>query len=156
MRRRLCTLAAAASFLAACTGTPSPLAPTLRGSIGVPHEGMITDAIPLPKKGEGYAKACATCHNFEKGGAAKVGPPLYGVLNRPVASLAGFDYSDALKKKGGTWSFDEIFKFIGNPKGDVPGTKMGYAGEKDAQRRADIEAYLRSLADSPAPLPATN
>ena len=58
MRRRLVTLAAAASLLAtlaACTGTPSPLAPSIRGSIGLPHEGMITDAVPLPRKGEGYA-----------------------------------------------------------------------------------------------------
>ena len=119
-------------------------------------------AEPLPvllakadaKKGEGYAKACATCHTFDKGGAAKVGPNLYGVVNRPVGSMAGFAYSEAIQKKGGTWSFDEIFKFIANPKGYAPGTKMGYAGEKDPQRRADIEAYLRTLADSPAPLPA--
>ena len=119
-------------------------------------------AEPLPvllakadaKKGEGYAKACATCHSFDKGGAAKVGPNLYGVVNRPIGSAAGFAYSEALQKKGGTWSFDDIYKFIANPKGYAPGTKMGYAGEKDPQRRADIEAYLRTLADTPAPLPA--
>ena len=57
MRRRLSALvlAVAATLLAACTGTPSPLTPSIRGSIGVPHQGMITNAVPLPRRGEGYA-----------------------------------------------------------------------------------------------------
>jgi penicillin-insensitive murein DD-endopeptidase len=54
-RLRALVLAAAAPLLAACTGTPSPLTPSIHGSIGVPHEGMITNAVPLPKRGEGYA-----------------------------------------------------------------------------------------------------
>jgi cytochrome c len=106
-----------------------------------------------PKKGEASAKACTACHNFEKGGGAKIGPPLYGVLERPKASISGFAYSDAMKSKGGNWSFDELDKFIANPKGDIPGTKMAYAGEKDPQKRADIVDYLHTLADNPAPLP---
>ncbi|GAC1328617.1 MAG: cytochrome c family protein [Beijerinckiaceae bacterium] len=106
-----------------------------------------------PKKGEATAKACAACHNFEKGAAAKIGPPLYGVVKRPKGSIAGFAYSDALKAKGGNWSFDEIDHFIANPKGDVPGTKMAFAGEKDPQKRADVIAYLRSLSDKPVALP---
>jgi cytochrome c len=106
-----------------------------------------------PKKGEASAKACTACHNFEKGAGAKIGPPLYGVVDRPRASVAGFAYSDPMKSKGGKWSFDELDKFIANPKGDIPGTKMAYAGEKDPQKRADIVDYLNSLSDSPAPLP---
>jgi cytochrome c len=106
-----------------------------------------------PKKGEASAKACTACHNFEKGAGAKIGPPLYGVVARPKASVAGFAYSDAMKSKGGDWSFDELDKFITNPKGDIPGTKMAYAGEKDPQKRADIVDYLHTLSDNPAPLP---
>ena len=106
-----------------------------------------------PKKGEGLVKPCATCHSFEKGGAAKVGPPLYGVVGRPIAST-GFAYSDALKGKGGNWSFENLNEFITAPANFAKGTKMAFAGEKDPKKRADIEAYLRSLADTPAPLPA--
>ena len=118
-------------------------------------------AEPLPvllakadaQKGLAAAKPCTTCHNFDKGGAAKIGPPLYGVVGRPKGSIAGFSYSDAMKGKGGDWSFEDLNAFIQNPKGFVPGTKMAFAGEPDAAKRADILAYLRSLADSPAPLP---
>lgn len=118
-------------------------------------------AIPLPDlfakadpaKGQTLAKVCATCHGFDKGGANKVGPNLYGVVGRAKAEAAGFAYSDALKGKGGKWSFEDLNAFITSPKTFAPGTKMGYAGETDAGKRADIIAYLRSLSDSPVPLP---
>ena len=106
-----------------------------------------------PAKGQSWAKACGACHNFEKGAAAKVGPPLYGVVGRKVASIEGFSYSDALKAKGGVWTFDDINKFITNPKAYVAGTKMGYAGEESPEKRADIVDYLHTLSDSPEPLP---
>ncbi len=106
-----------------------------------------------PKRGETLVKPCATCHSFEKGGAAKVGPALYGVVNRPIASVGGFGYSDALKAKGGNWTFEALNEFIAAPANFAKGTKMAFGGEKDPKRRADIEAYLRSLADTPVPLP---
>jgi cytochrome c len=107
-----------------------------------------------PAKGQALTKVCATCHSFEKGAAAKVGPNLYGIVERAKGGVAGFDYSDALKAKGGKWTFEEINAFIANPKTYAPGTKMGYGGEADAAKRADIIAYLDKLSDSPAPLPA--
>lgn len=118
-------------------------------------------AEPLPvllakadaKKGESAFKACAACHTGDKGGANKVGPNLYDVVNRDLGSHAGFAYSDAIKAKGGKWSFDALDHFITNPKGFVNGTKMAYAGEKDAGKRADILAYLRTLSEKPADLP---
>ena len=107
-----------------------------------------------PKKGEADVKACQSCHNFEKGAGAKVGPPLYGVVDRPKGSVAGFDYSSGMKEKGGKWTFEDLNTFITNPKGFVSGTKMSaFGGEKDAHKRADILAYLRSLSENPEPLP---
>ncbi|MFO1117117.1 MAG: cytochrome c family protein [Beijerinckiaceae bacterium] len=118
-------------------------------------------AEPLPvllakadaQKGQASAKPCTTCHSFDKGGPNKVGPALYGVVGRPKASEAGFSYSDAIKGKGGNWSFEDLNAFIQSPKAFAPGTKMAFAGEADAAKRADILAYLRSLSDNPAPLP---
>jgi len=106
-----------------------------------------------PQKGENYTKPCQACHDFSKDGKAKVGPPLYGVVGRPVASVPGFAYSDALKKMGGDWTYDHLYQFIKAPQAMAPGTKMTFPGEKDAQRRADILAYLHTLSDSPVPFP---
>eukprot|EP01037_Dinobryon_pediforme_P007029 gene7029-7093_t len=104
-------------------------------------------------KGEASAKACAACHSFEKGGAAKVGPPLYAVVSRAKGSIAGFAYSEGMKAKGGNWGYDELNAFITNPKAYVSGTKMGYAGEKDGAKRANILAYLKTLSDAPVDFP---
>ena len=82
-----------------------------------------------------------------------MGPGLYGVVERPIASHEGFAYSDSLKGKGGKWDYASLDHFIEAPKGFASGTKMAYGGEKDPARRADIIAYLRSLSDNPAPLP---
>jgi cytochrome c len=82
-----------------------------------------------------------------------VGPPLYGVVGRPVASIAGFPYSNGMKAVGREWTYDKLERLIANPPAFVAGTRMSFPGEPDAQRRADILAYLRTLADSSVPLP---
>ncbi|MGU3362204.1 c-type cytochrome [Methylobacterium sp. M6A4_1b] len=105
-------------------------------------------------KGQSAAKKCASCHSFEKGGPNKVGPHLWGVVDRQRAHEPGFEYSAALKEKGGTWTYDELDHFLANPKGYVPGTKMAFAGITSPAERADVILYLRSLADTPHPLPA--
>jgi cytochrome c len=105
------------------------------------------------KKGEQDAKICQTCHNFEKGAGPKIGPPLYGVVGRPIASIPGFAYSDSLKAVGGNWTYEEINKMITDPKSVASGTKMTFPGEKSPERRADILAYLQTLSDSPVPFP---
>ncbi|MGE5261557.1 MAG: c-type cytochrome, partial [Actinomycetota bacterium] len=106
------------------------------------------------KQGEEVAKKCGLCHNFEKGGPNMIGPNLYGVLGRKVASHEGYDYSDALKAKGGTWDYESIDKMITNPGEYVPGTKMAiFPGLPDAQERADVLLFLRTKNDNPPPLP---
>ena len=101
-------------------------------------------------------KKCTACHTTENGGANKVGPNLWNIVNRPVASHEGFSYSSAMKAfaEGGTvWDYDNLDHFLASPKGLVKGTAMGFAGVKKPEERANLIAYLRTLSDSPAPLP---
>ena len=109
-------------------------------------------------KGGAFAKRCIACHTFEEGGANRVGPNLWGVVNRPVASVADYAYSDAMVaySEGGAkvWDYDTLGAYLENPRGVVPGTKMVFPGVTSEDDRANVIAYLRSLAAEPAPLPA--
>jgi cytochrome c len=105
------------------------------------------------ERGAQAAKQCEICHNVEEGKGAKIGPDLYGVVGRAVASEPGFSYSAALKAKGGKWTFAALNKWITDPRADVPGTSMTFAGVSAEKKRADIIAYLNTLSKNPEPLP---
>ena len=107
------------------------------------------------KAGQAVAKQCMACHTFEKGGPNRVGPNLWGVVGGPKTHMQGFNYSQAMQGFAGKgpWTFEELNKFLFDPKTDVPGTRMTFAGVKKTQDRANLVAWLRTQADNPVPLP---
>lgn len=117
--------------------------------------------VPLPvlladasaEAGERAFRACAACHTVESGGANRVGPNLWGVLGRDIATKEDFRYSDVLSDKEGEWTYDNLDGFLAAPNTWAPGTSMSYAGISGDEARADMIVYLRSLADDPMPLP---
>ncbi len=106
-------------------------------------------------KGKALSKACVACHSFDKGGANKVGPNLYGIVGSPTANKSDYSYSNALASFDGQWNFQELSQFLEKPKKYVPNTKMAYAGMRKPEQRASLLLYLRSLSDVPLPLPPT-
>jgi cytochrome c len=120
---------------------------------GAQFESLLASA--SVQRGAQTAKECELCHNLGKGQGSKIGPDLYGVVGRKVASESGFNYSAALKAKGGTWTFDALNVWLTNPRTDVPGTLMTFAGIESEKQRADVIAYLNSNSDKLLPLPKT-
>jgi cytochrome c len=125
------------------------------GAPQAPAEVPIETMLPTAsiQKGTADVRVCQACHTFQKGQASNIGPNLYGVVGRPVASVPGFNYSAALKAKGGTWTFDALNSWLKNPRADVPGTLMTFAGFDDESERADVIDYLNSNSDKPLPMP---
>ena len=104
-------------------------------------------------KGQSLFNKCTACHNAAPGGPNALGPNLHGILGAPVASKPGFAYTDALKSKGGTWTWDAMSAWLKSPKAFAPGTKMTFAGISDPQDRANLLAWLNTQGSSLA-LPA--
>jgi cytochrome c len=117
---------------------------------GKPVAQKVEQVVSLPElmkladvsRGAKIFKKCASCHNVERGAAAKVGPNLFGIVGKKRASFPGFAYSDAMKAKGGAWDRTSIDEFITKPKNYIPGTKMAFAGLKKPQDRADVILFL--------------
>lgn len=106
-----------------------------------------------PKAGEKVARKCHACHTLDKGGRAKIGPNLWGVVGRDVASFDHFNYSQALSDLGGKWTYAKLNDFLTSPQKFAPGTKMTFTGVQNDSDRADLIDYLRTLSDNPEPLP---
>ncbi len=98
---------------------------------------------------------CGACHSFDQGGAAMVGPNLYGIVDKAIAVQPGYSFSAALTAKHAAWTYDNLNAWLTDPKGWAPGTKMGFAGIPSEKQRATVVAYLRSLAAKPAPIPGS-
>ncbi|HKX63810.1 MAG TPA: cytochrome c family protein, partial [Rhizomicrobium sp.] len=118
---------------------------------GAPAEDVMPDwGTVLPTAdiaaGKTAAVKCTQCHDLAKGGPNKIGPNLFGVVDRARASVEGFAYSSAMKAKPGNWTYDELSKFIKAPGVDIPGTKMSFAGVRSEKDRINMIAYLRSNA----------
>jgi cytochrome c len=105
------------------------------------------------ERGSQIAKQCQACHNFEEGQGPKIGPDLYGVVGRKIASTPGYNYSSALKSKNGTWDFNTLNTWLTKPSAYAPGTMMTFAGLSNDKQRADVIAYLDTLSKDPVPLP---
>jgi cytochrome c len=126
-------------------------------------EGPAEEVIPVSvllaeadaEAGAAASRRCQSCHNFNEGEGNKTGPELYGVVGRPIASHEGYAYSDALLEHGSageTWTYEHLDAFLANPQTFAPGTKMNLA-VRDAAERADLLAYLQTLAADPVPFP---
>jgi cytochrome c len=109
-----------------------------------------------PALGEKEAALCKVCHSFEAGGANMVGPNLHNIVGAELAKKDGFSYSQALKDKGGAWTYERLDVWLENPQAFAAGTTMAYPGIADAKKRADVIAYLRSETENPPPLPAAD
>jgi cytochrome c len=114
----------------------------------------VSDKLALADLEAGRVKAieCTSCHGLEAG-KSKTGPTLWDVVGRDRGGLSDYPYSDAMKEAAGAWTYEALNQFLADPSGTIPGTSMELASELDLQARADLIAYLRTLSDTPAPLP---
>lgn len=103
--------------------------------------------------GEKVFGKCAACHTITQGGANGIGPNLYGTLGEDIgAGKGGFAFSDAIKKVGGKWTFEQMNKWLTSPREFAPGTKMTFAGLGNPVDRANILAYINAQGSN-EPLP---
>jgi cytochrome c len=132
--------ASVATSTSAAPKGPAPIAPLL--------------AAANVEAGQKAGRVCGTCHSFNKGEAAKIGPNLYAIIGSKHAHMPGFDYSEGMKAQAEkAWDYDALNEFLYSPRAAVSGTKMTFAGIKNDQDRANVIAWLRTLADSPVALP---
>ena len=139
--------AAEAAPAAAAPAEAAPAAPASDSTEAAADAGpSVADLVAQADiaKGAKVFNKCKACHKLEKGANA-TGPYLYGVVGRPVDTAEGYRYSGALEKVVDVWTPENLFHFLENPKAFAPGTKMGFAGLKKPEDRANLIAYLDSL-----------
>jgi cytochrome c len=124
--------------LAACGGNDEPAPDAATETVAT------TDTAPVAASGADLYKQCVACHTIDKGGRNAVGPNLHNIVGRAVASAEGYNYSVALKAKGGNWDEAGLDAYIADPRAAVPGNKMAFAGVKDAAKRKALVDYLKA------------
>ena len=105
------------------------------------------------EKGEKLASKCSACHNFKKGEPHKIGPNLFGIIDRPIGTLDGYAYSSEMATFGDKWTYENLAKFLYKPTDYIKGTKMNFTGLKKDEERANMGLWLREKSDNPPPLP---
>jgi len=134
--------------------------------MGYPIPGVVSDEAPAEveqpiahflrtadaTRGEAAFRKCSACHNVTQGGANQLGPNLFGMMGAPIAGRPGYAYSDALKGKGGTWTWDAMDAWLKSPKSFAPGTKMTFAGLSKPEDRANLMAWMNQQGSN-LPLP---
>lgn len=106
--------------------------------------------------GEKVFGKCIACHTIAQGGPNGIGPNLWGVMGEAIGQgRGGFAFSESLKSVGGTWTFEQMDKWLANPRGFASGTKMSFAGLGKPEDRANVIAYLNSQGSN-LPLPAAD
>lgn len=134
--------------------TAAPAAPAAtEAPAGGPADVVAMLASADAEAGAKVSRKCAACHSFDKGGPNKVGPHLWNVVGRKIASVEDFNYSDSLAGHGGEWTYENLALFLHKPKDFASGTKMSFAGIKDDQDLANLIAFLHAQSDNPKPLP---
>lgn len=110
-------------------------------------------ALASVEKGKAQSAKCKACHDLASSRKNKIGPPLWNIVMEGAGKAEGFGYSKALVAMEGNWDYEALNGFLANPKRYLKGTKMAFAGIKKAKDRANLIVYLRSLSETPKPLP---
>lgn len=144
---------AAMSALAACGGSEPAPPPAGNQSGGTttttaPAAGAADPAYASltgdPANGEQLFRQCSVCHAVDAG-VNRLGPSLHGVVGREAGAVEGFSYSAANRDSHLVWTEDQLYTYLRDPRGTIPGTTMAFAGMADPQERADLIAYLRGV-----------
>lgn len=139
---------------ATAAAAPAAAAPAAPAAPTIEPIGPLLAAASVENGAAAARRACAACHSFNEGGRNGVGPNLWGIVGANHARAEGFNYSAANRALADKpWDYEALNEFIAAPARAMPGTRMAFAGLRDAQQRADIIVYLRSLSANPVPLP---
>ncbi|MEQ1547441.1 MAG: cytochrome c family protein [Chakrabartia sp.] len=125
------------ALLSACGSKPDAVEET------VETDTEVSQSVADPNAPPAAFAQCAACHKVEAGAPNGLGPNLHGVVGQKAALVAGFNYSPAMKASGLTWDEATLDQYITNPRALVVGTKMSFAGQPDAAKRAEIIAWLK-------------
>jgi cytochrome c len=111
---------------------------TMIGSSAFAPAALAQDA----EAGKASFNKCLACHAIGEGAKNKVGPELNGIDGRKSGTAADYNYSDANKNSGITWSEAQFKDYIKDPRAKIPGTKMVFAGIKNEKEINDLWAYI--------------